>query len=166
MLLRIEAAVEQDQKRSWEWFVNMELVLAQLFVPKLLTTFLTGIRGEGRKYAGNQISTQPPGHKTDTIYNAESVEKDRPSHPCSLILLWTLCPARVAQCWACRTHDLVVVSSIPSWGQLSFRRIFAIHLCRSMWEEYSVALETKFERSMRSKETHLRHRAPWYDLSC
>ena len=43
--------------------------------------------------------------------------------------------ARVAQWWACRNHDLVVVSSIPGWGDFSFRRIFASHLCRSMWEK-------------------------------
>ena len=41
------------------------------------------------------------------------------------------CPARVAQWWACRTHDLVVVSSIPGWSDFSF----ASHLCRSMWEK-------------------------------
>ena len=45
------------------------------------------------------------------------------------------CPARVAQWWACRTHDLVVVSSRPGWGEISFRRIFASHLCWSMWEK-------------------------------
>ena len=44
-------------------------------------------------------------------------------------------PARVAQWWACQTHDLVVVSSIPRWGDFSFQRIFAFHLCRSMWEK-------------------------------
>ena len=44
-------------------------------------------------------------------------------------------PARVAQWWACRTRDLVIVSSIPGWGDFSFRRIFASHLCRSMWEK-------------------------------
>ena len=44
-------------------------------------------------------------------------------------------PAWVAQWWACRTHDLVVVSSIPGWGNFSFWRIFASHLCRSMWEK-------------------------------
>ena len=42
------------------------------------------------------------------------------------------CPARMAQYWVCRTHDLVVVSSIPIWGELSFRHIFTSHLCRSM----------------------------------
>ena len=44
------------------------------------------------------------------------------------------CPAQVAQWWACWTPDLVVVSSIPGWGQLSLRRIFTSHLCWSMWE--------------------------------
>ena len=44
-------------------------------------------------------------------------------------------PARVAQWWACRTRDLVVVSSIRGWGDFSFRRIFSSHLCRSMWEK-------------------------------
>ena len=43
-------------------------------------------------------------------------------------------PARVAQWWACRNHDLVVVSSIHGWGDFSFRRIFDSHLCRSMWK--------------------------------
>ena len=52
-------------------------------------------------------------------------------------------PARVAQWWACWTHDLVVVSSIAGWGDFSFRRIFASHLCRSMWEKWLVALEKK-----------------------
>ena len=52
-------------------------------------------------------------------------------------------PARVAQWWACRTHDLVVVSSIPGWGDFPFWRIFTSHLCRSMWEKWSVALERK-----------------------
>ena len=45
------------------------------------------------------------------------------------------CSAWVAQWWACLTDDLVVVSLIPSWGDFSFRRIFATHLCRSMWEK-------------------------------
>ena len=44
-----------------------------------------------------------------------------------------LCPARVAQWWECRTHDLVVLSSIPGWGDFSFRCIFTSNLCRSMW---------------------------------
>ena len=44
-------------------------------------------------------------------------------------------PARVAQWRACRTPDLVVASSIPGLGDFSFRRIFASHLCRSMWEK-------------------------------
>ena len=39
--------------------------------------------------------------------------------------------------------DLVVVSLIPGWGDFSFRHIFASHLCRSMWEKESVALERK-----------------------
>ena len=30
---------------------------------------------------------------------------------------------------------VMVVSSIPGWGDFSFRRIFAFHLCRSMWEK-------------------------------
>ena len=52
-----------------------------------------------------------------------------------LFSLLFVSPARVAQWWACRTHDLVVLSSIPGWGDFSFRRIFASHLCRSMWEK-------------------------------
>ena len=44
-------------------------------------------------------------------------------------------PARVAQWWALRTHDLVVVSLIPGWGNFSFWHIFASHLYRSMWEK-------------------------------
>ena len=35
-------------------------------------------------------------------------------------------PARVAQWWACRTHDLVVVSSIPGWGHFSFPAYFRL----------------------------------------
>ena len=35
-------------------------------------------------------------------------------------------PNRVAQWWACRTHDLVVVSSIPFWDDFSFRRFFRL----------------------------------------
>ena len=31
-----------------------------------------------------------------------------------------------------RTHDLVGVSSIHGWGELSFRHIFSFHLCRSI----------------------------------
>ena len=54
--------------------------------------------------------------------------------PKFVVLQW-LNLARVAQWWACRTHDLVVVSSIPGWGELPFRRIFASHLSRSMWEK-------------------------------
>ena len=38
---------------------------------------------------------------------------------------------------------LVVVSSISGWGEVSFQHIFASHLCRSMWEKKSVALERK-----------------------
>ena len=52
-------------------------------------------------------------------------------------------PTRLAQWWVCRTHDLVVVSSISGWGDFSFWHIFASRLCRSMWEKYSVALERK-----------------------
>ena len=44
-------------------------------------------------------------------------------------------PAQVAQWWACQTHDLVVVSLIPVWGDFSFRHIFTSHLCRSMWNK-------------------------------
>ena len=76
---------------------------------------------------------------------------------------FTACPARVAQWWACRTHDLVVVSSIPGWGDFSFRRIFTSHLCRSMWEKYLVALERKVVLMLvwESQETHMHHRQPF-----
>ena len=80
------------------------------------------------------------------------------------------CPARVAQWWACRTHDLVVVSSIPGWGELSFRRIFAALLCRNMLEKHLVALERKVVvvPVWESQETHVLHWSPpppppWYD---
>ena len=57
----------------------------------------------------------------------------------SLLSIWTglkiSCPARVAQWWACRTHDLVVVSARPALGEISFRRILASHLCWSIWEK-------------------------------
>ena len=43
--------------------------------------------------------------------------------------------AWVAQWWVCQTHDQVVVSSFPAWGDFSFRCIFTSHLCRSMWEK-------------------------------
>ena len=39
-------------------------------------------------------------------------------------------PAQVAQWWACRTHDLVVVSLIPSWGKLSFGAYFRLSLLK------------------------------------
>ena len=39
-------------------------------------------------------------------------------------------PIRLAHWWPCLRHDLVVVSSISSWNKLSFRRIFASHLCQ------------------------------------
>ena len=51
--------------------------------------------------------------------------------------------AQVAQWWACKTHNLVVLSLIARSGKLSFRRIFATQLCWSMWEKQSVALERK-----------------------
>ena len=51
-------------------------------------------------------------------------------------LLGYLCPTWVAQWWACQTPDLVVVSSIPSWGEISFWHI-APHLGWSMWEKSS-----------------------------
>ena len=38
--------------------------------------------------------------------------------------------ARVAQLWARQTHDLVVKSLIPGWGELSSRRTFPSHICR------------------------------------
>ena len=86
---------------------------------------------------------------------------------CSLIWYWqdSTSPAQVAQWWACQTHDLVVVSLIPCWGELSFRCIFA---CRSMWEKQSVALEIEVVLVLvwESLETHGRNRPPWYDLSC
>ena len=52
-------------------------------------------------------------------------------------------PILVAQWWACRTRDLVVVSSIPGWGEVSFRRIFTSHFCWSMWEKQNVDSEKK-----------------------
>ena len=52
-------------------------------------------------------------------------------------------PTRSDYWWECRTHDLVIVSSRPGWAKLSFRRIFASHLCWRMWEKKSVALERK-----------------------
>ena len=51
------------------------------------------------------------------------------------VLMTSPCPAQIVQWWACRTHDLVFVSSIPGWGYFSFRHIFASHLWRSMWEK-------------------------------
>ena len=50
-------------------------------------------------------------------------------------------PSQVVQWLAFRTHDLVVVSSKPGWGEISFRSIFAPHICCSMWEKWSVAFE-------------------------
>ena len=63
--------------------------------------------------------------------------------------------------------DLVVVSWIPGPGNFSFWRIYASHLCRSMWEKLSVPLERKVVLILvwESQETHVRHRPP-YDLSC
>ena len=78
------------------------------------------------------------------------------------------CPTWVAQRWVCQTHDLVVVCLIPGWGEFSFRRIFASHLCRNMWEKSLVALERKIVLVLvwKSQETHVLHWPPWYDLSC
>ena len=45
------------------------------------------------------------------------------------------CPAWMAQWWAYRTHDPVVVSLKPGRGKISFRHIFASHLYWSMWEK-------------------------------
>ena len=57
---------------------------------------------------------------------------------------------RVAKWWACWTHDLVVVSSRPGWGKVSFRRIFASHLCFKHvrkavgdWKESSISKEVR-----------------------
>ena len=44
-------------------------------------------------------------------------------------------PSQVAQWWTCQTPDLVVVSSIPGWGDFSLWCIFVSHRCRSMREK-------------------------------
>ena len=68
-------------------------------------------------------------------------------------------PAWVAQWWVCRTHDQMVVSSIPRWGKFSFRRIF----CLSPLEKHVRKVVGDFGKS---QETHMSHLPPWYDLSC
>ena len=45
-------------------------------------------------------------------------------------------PTRVAQWWACLTHDLVVVSLILGWGKLSFchtNTVCKIFICLETW---------------------------------
>ena len=86
----------------------------------------------------------------------------------SVYLQWKMKRGITSHDLPCPTHDLLVVSSIPSWGDFSFKRILASHLCRSMWEKKSVALERKVVLVLvwESQETHMRHRPPWYDLSC
>ena len=47
----------------------------------------------------------------------------------------------MAQWWVYQTRDLVFVSLIPSWGKLSFRCIFASHLCTCtcpLWKSCSI----------------------------
>ena len=76
------------------------------------------------------LTTEPPGwgqklcyfylffdcHSTSPI--DQLFQKMNPADPC---------PTRVAQWWACPTHDLEVVSLISGWGKLFFRRF----LCHS-----------------------------------
>ena len=48
---------------------------------------------------------------------------------CLKFIIWKKAPPR----WHIESHDLVVVSLIPAWGELSFQFIFASHLYWSMW---------------------------------
>ena len=79
-------------------------------------------------------------------------------------------PARVAQWWASRTHDQVVVNSIPSWGDFFLSGVFSPFNSAEACEKSSRWL--LFQRKVvlvlvwESQETHMRHRPPWYDPSC
>ena len=105
-------------------------VLTKLFFPKSPTTFLTYFCiGERRKYAGKKSrlkrgsNSQPPDHESDTLTTqppgrANFHIKEIGKLNLSLCKKATLIhlqkkfgPVRMAQWSACRTHDLVVMSS-------------------------------------------------------
>ena len=113
-------------KRRWQqsfWHATILVTASMTSASKLLSKF----QHEKNSYISEEwISLIIRQALVKSINNITSF----PSH-----FLSVSSPAWVAQWWACRTHGRVVVSSIPGWGDFSFRRIFASHLCRSIWEK-------------------------------